>query len=231
MNAAPPDIKPEDAEAFEGMEAGQYWRMKADFDVQVRIESLSSDDVGPWIYFSIRRVTEDVRWEGGNSLTPIEFRQTYEVLPTQRSYDPSLPLVGEEFAWREQPHKRARVESALIDAGVAFVQFSTKDTLQQGADWTKAVREMKLPEFLFAYVPLAEVATEDTGRNPDGSPRVQLVIHYMDESVAFYPVSANSSIKQGWKIDAGLGVLIIGRGYGRVIVPLCNIRSFSPEKY
>lgn len=225
---APPKIMPEDAGAFDGMEVGQHWRMKVDSDIQTRIDGLESDDVGPWVNFSIRRVSEDDTWDEDNTLNPTEFRTTYELLPDTKSSDMSLPTLGDEFAQRERPHIRARVENGQMKDGVAWVEFSTAVS---GSNWARNTQLMRLSEFLFVYVPLSEVATGGNGRNPDGSPRIQLVITYMDESMGFYPLNQNSQNKQGWKIDAGLGVLIIGRGYGRVIVPLCNIRSFSPEKY
>lgn len=56
--------------------------------------------------------------------------------------------------------------------------------------------------------------------------RVQLHVTHNDETQTFHPVT-----DRGWKIDASLGMLIIGKGLGRVYLPLCNIRYFSPEEY
>lgn len=60
----------------------------------------------------------------------------------------------------------------------------------------------------------------------DQGDRVQLVVTLLDGSVRFYPLNSD-----GWKIDAGSRCLLIGKGFGRVYVPLDNVDNFSPQIY
>lgn len=59
------------------------------------------------------------------------------------------------------------------------------------------------------------------------SRRVQLMVTHTNEAVTFHPVPSS----EGWKIDAGLGVIIVGKGMGRTYIPLCNVLTFSPQLY
>lgn len=52
--------------------------------------------------------------------------------------------------------------------------------------------------------------------------RVQIEVTGMDNVMSFYPVPPG----QGWKIDPSYALLVIGRGLGRTVIPLQNVRSF-----
>jgi hypothetical protein len=51
-------------------------------------------------------------------------------------------------------------------------------------------------------------------------------VTHNNEAQTYHPVPDGES----WRIDAGMGTLIIGKGLGRVVVPLCNVLYFSPEE-
>lgn len=55
--------------------------------------------------------------------------------------------------------------------------------------------------------------------------RVQIHTTLLDGTQRFYLVPP----EDGWKIDATSRCLIIGKGMGRIYVPLDNVESFSPE--
>lgn len=57
--------------------------------------------------------------------------------------------------------------------------------------------------------------------------RLQLVVTHNNGNVTYYPVGNGKP----WKVDAGLGLLIVGKGVGRMMVPLCNIMYFTLEEY
>lgn len=57
--------------------------------------------------------------------------------------------------------------------------------------------------------------------------RLQLVVTHNNENVTYYPVGNGKP----WKVDAGLGLLVVGKGTGRMMVPLCNIMYFTLEEY
>lgn len=57
--------------------------------------------------------------------------------------------------------------------------------------------------------------------------QLQLVITHTNENVTFHAVGDD----RPWKIDAGLQLLIVGKGVGRVMVPLFNIMYFTLEEY
>lgn len=57
--------------------------------------------------------------------------------------------------------------------------------------------------------------------------RVQIVVLRNDGTWRYYPVPDT----QGWKIDPTNRMLIIGKGMGRIYVPLETIDHFSPEEY
>ncbi len=64
--------------------------------------------------------------------------------------------------------------------------------------------------------------------NPDQpKQRRQLVVTHNNENVTYYPVGHGKP----WKVDSGLQLLIIGKGIGRMMVPLCNIMYFTLEEY
>jgi hypothetical protein len=56
--------------------------------------------------------------------------------------------------------------------------------------------------------------------------RTQIHVTHNNEAQTYHPVPDG----EGWRIDAGRGTLIIGKGLGRVEVPLCNVLYFSPEE-
>lgn len=56
--------------------------------------------------------------------------------------------------------------------------------------------------------------------------RTQIHVTHNNEAQTYHPVPDGES----WRIDAGMGTLIIGKGLGRVVVPLCNVLYFSPEE-
>lgn len=57
--------------------------------------------------------------------------------------------------------------------------------------------------------------------------RLHLMVTHNNENVTFYPVGDGKP----WKVDAGLQLLIIGKGVGRMMVPLCNIMYFTLQEY
>jgi hypothetical protein len=57
--------------------------------------------------------------------------------------------------------------------------------------------------------------------------RIQLQVTMMDGSIRFYSVEPG----KGWKIDATSRCLIVGKGLGRIYIPLDNVESFSPIQY
>jgi hypothetical protein len=57
--------------------------------------------------------------------------------------------------------------------------------------------------------------------------RLHLVVTHSNENVTYHAVGSGKP----WKIDAGLQLLVIGKGVGRVMVPLCNIMYFTLEEY
>lgn len=57
--------------------------------------------------------------------------------------------------------------------------------------------------------------------------RIQLVVTHNNENITYHSLNNGTS----WRIDAGLQHLIIGKGIGRVMLPLCNILYYSLEKY
>lgn len=71
-----------------------------------------------------------------------------------------------------------------------------------------------------------DLETTMTSNLNDEGRRVQLVVTLLDGSVRFYPVT-----EEGWKIDTSSRCLLIGKGFGRVYVPLDNVESFSPQTY
>lgn len=62
---------------------------------------------------------------------------------------------------------------------------------------------------------------------PVRAKRIQLVVTHNNENVTYHPVGDG----RPWRIDAGLQELVIGRGVGRVMVPLCNIMYYTLEEY
>lgn len=56
--------------------------------------------------------------------------------------------------------------------------------------------------------------------------RVQLRVVYLDQTTLYFPIPE----RQGWRIDAGLRLLIVGRGLGREEIPLDRVAYFSPEE-
>lgn len=56
---------------------------------------------------------------------------------------------------------------------------------------------------------------------------LHLVVIHSNENVTYHAVGCGKP----WKIDAGLQLLVIGKGVGRVMVPLCNIMYFTLEEY
>lgn len=65
------------------------------------------------------------------------------------------------------------------------------------------------------------VPTDDP--NPSDEARVVLVVTYADHQIGFYPVDP----EQGWRIDAALRCLVIGRRIPRTIVPLDNVHRIE----
>jgi hypothetical protein len=57
--------------------------------------------------------------------------------------------------------------------------------------------------------------------------QLQLVVTHNNEKVTYHPVGTD----RPWRIDAGLRELVIGKGVGRVMLPLCNILYYSLEQY
>lgn len=56
--------------------------------------------------------------------------------------------------------------------------------------------------------------------------RIQIVVLHNDETYTYHPVPPG----QGWKM-VNPGLLLIGKGLGRVHVPLIGVRYFMPEAY
>jgi hypothetical protein len=54
---------------------------------------------------------------------------------------------------------------------------------------------------------------------------VQLVVTHNDHTVMYYVVPSN----QGWRIDTATRQIVVGKGMGRVMIPLDGIRSYSIE--
>lgn len=57
---------------------------------------------------------------------------------------------------------------------------------------------------------------------------VQLVVLRGDGTYRYYPMDKHPG---GWRIDPTDRTLIIGKGMGRIIIPLETIDYFSPEEY
>jgi hypothetical protein len=57
--------------------------------------------------------------------------------------------------------------------------------------------------------------------------RIQIVVLHNDNVNTFHPVPEG----EGWKIDPPSRTLQIGKGVGRVHVPLDNVRYYSPQEY
>lgn len=55
---------------------------------------------------------------------------------------------------------------------------------------------------------------------------VHLVVTYCDNTIMYYPVP----VDQGWRVDAGMRLLVIGTGVPRTHVPLDQVRSFEVER-
>ena len=49
----------------------------------------------------------------------------------------------------------------------------------------------------------------------------------MDHTKLYYPVDGSYAHNLGWKIDSAMGMLVIGRGPGRTLIPLCNVRAIQ----
>lgn len=58
------------------------------------------------------------------------------------------------------------------------------------------------------------------------SRRIQIHVTHNNEAQTYHRVPDG----QGWRVDAGRGTIIIGKGPGRVEVPLCNVLYFSPKE-
>ena len=58
--------------------------------------------------------------------------------------------------------------------------------------------------------------------------RVQLVVLRSDGTYRYY---AMEKYPGGWHIDATYRTLVIGKGMGRIIIPLETIDYFSPQEY
>lgn len=60
----------------------------------------------------------------------------------------------------------------------------------------------------------------------DTEGKVHIHVVFFSDVEDFIPVPEG----EGWKIDACRRLLIVGKGLGRVMVPLENIRHFGPVK-
>jgi hypothetical protein len=55
------------------------------------------------------------------------------------------------------------------------------------------------------------------------APCVQLSVLYLDNITHYFPANG------GWKVDATIRCIVIGRGMPRTYVPLDTVRSFTVE--
>lgn len=78
---------------------------------------------------------------------------------------------------------------------------------------------------------LTRIAPVHTGC-PHGSSevRMQLVVQLLNGTTRYYPLTEGDQRKY-WKIDPTYRTLVIGKGVGRMILPLENIESISPQTY
>lgn len=74
---------------------------------------------------------------------------------------------------------------------------------------------------------LLRAGADKGGVNTAAIARLQLVVTHNNENVTYYPVGDDVP----WKIDAGLQLLVVGKGIGRMMVPLCNIMYFTLQQY
>lgn len=55
---------------------------------------------------------------------------------------------------------------------------------------------------------------------------IQIVVSYADHQTGFYQVPED----QGWRIDAALRCIVIGRGVPRTHIPLDSVQCFHVEE-
>lgn len=58
---------------------------------------------------------------------------------------------------------------------------------------------------------------------------IQLIVwHRMAQKPKYYKVS---KAEDGWRIDTDIRHLVIGRGMGRIMIPLDNVESYEVDEF